>query len=315
MENTVKDIILKHNSFFISSHKSPDGDSIGSQLALAICLKKLGKRFYLYNQDPVPWRFNGFPHIDWIKTSPPSEDDFDVSFFLDTANIRRLGKVIKDIDLKDRYIINIDHHIGNELFGTINIVKPHYSSTSEILFEILNSICEIDKDIATLLYLGICTDTGSFRYPSTTAHTFLTASKLIEIGAEPSNIASMIWFRDKPGRIKLLGDVLKTLEVHNGYTIMYVTKNMMEKNGSNETETEEFCDYGLYIEGIKISVLLKERDKGIVKASLRSKKGTDVNKLADYFGGGGHKNAAGFEVKGNIPDVISAIKEKIKEIE
>ncbi len=312
-KRTVKDIILNNNSFFIASHISPDGDSIGSQLALAVCLRKLGKSFYIYNRDPVPWRFEGFPYIDWIKNSPPSKD-FDVIFFLDTANLKRLGNVIKNIDIKDKFIVNIDHHISNELFGNMNIIKPDYSSTSEILFEILKPICGIDEETAQLLYLGICTDTGSFRYPNTSANTFLISSKLVEIGVSPSTIASMVWFRDRPNRIKLLGDVLKTLEIHNGYTIMYVTREMMEKNDSNEAETEEFCDYGLTIDGIKVSVFLKERDEGMIKVSLRSKKETDVNKLAVYFGGGGHKNAAGFEVKGTIQNVISAIQEKIKEI-
>jgi len=312
-QNTLKDIILKNRSFFISSHMSPDGDSIGSQLALAACLKKLGKKIYLYNQDPVPWRFEEFPYINWIKNSPPS-GDFDVIFFLDTANIRRLGKVVKDIELKDKFIVNIDHHISNELFGTVNIIKPDYSSTSEILYELLKPICKIDKDIARLLYLGICTDTGSFKYPNTHFNTFDVSSKLVKIGVDPSAIASKIWFEDRPNRVRLLGDVLRTLEIHNGYTIMYVTRKMLHKNDSNEAETEEFCDYGLTIKGIKVSVLLKERDKGIIKVSLRSKKGTDVNKLAIYFGGGGHKNAAGFEAKGKLEDVISEIQHRIREV-
>ncbi len=312
-KRTVKDIILKNNSFFISSHISPDGDSIGSQLALALCLEKLKKNFYIYNQDPVPWRFENFPDIKWVKNSAPS-GDFDVIFFLDTANIRRLGTIIKDIELKDKFIVNIDHHISNELFGTVNIIKPDYSSTSEILYELLKPICEIDKDIAQLLYLGICTDTGSFKYPNTRANTFDVSSKLVKIGVDPSAIASRIWFEDRPNRVRLLGDVLRTLEIHNGYTIMYVTRKMLHQNDSNEAETEEFCDYGLTIKGVKVSVLLKERDKGIIKVSLRSKKGTDVNQLAVYFGGGGHKNAAGFEVEGKIEDVISKIQHKIGEI-
>jgi phosphoesterase RecJ-like protein len=307
-------LIKEKESFLITSHIHPDGDAIGCQIAFSMALEEMGKRVYIFNQDPVPWRYQKFSRVNSIKASPPPQHNYEAILILDAANLSRIGKVKDTIQFEGRVVVNIDHHISNEKFGEINIVKPEYSSTAEIIYEILKPLCVISPQMAELLYMGIATDTGAFRYPNTTAHTLRTAAKLIDIGVDPSDVASNIWFSDRPERVKLLGEVLETLKIRDGYAVMFVTMDMLKKYRADEEETEEFVDYGLTIEGIQASIFLKERANRMVKVSLRSKSGTDVNTLAVLFGGGGHSNAAGFIIKGTIEDVMKKIESKIGKI-
>lgn len=304
----VRRIIKKEDDFLITTHINHDGDSIASELALALTLKKLGKRFHIYNYHPVPYRYKNFPYIELATTEPPNFD-YRFIFVLDCALLSRIGDI--DVDFDGKFLINIDHHISNERFGDINIIKP-VSSTSEIIYEIIKDIIEIDKDIATYIYMGISTDTGGFRYPNTTSHSLEVASSMVKLGADPGRIGELVWFSNPERRIKLLGEVLTTLDVKNSIAFIHVTKRMMEKLGADEDDTEEFVDFPLSIEKIKVAVFLKERDGGIIKVSLRAKSGVDVDRIAKEFGGGGHRNASGFEVKGyDMEKIKKIIVEKI----
>lgn len=306
------DIIKKYNKFLIVSHKYPDGDSIGSQIALALGLLKIGKKAYIYNEDPPTDRYSRFKRINLIHTDKKDFDE-EVIFALDSAELDRIGFIKDEIDFT-KPIINIDHHISNKNFGDINIVKPYYSSTAEIIYELLNRLTELDEEIATYLYIGILTDTGSFRYPNTTSHSLRVASKLVNYGVVASQISEFIWFTDPPARIKLLGAVLQNITLHDKFSIMYVTKNMLKNHGANEEDTNEFVDYGLTIKNVKATAMIKEREGGILKVSLRSRNDVSVQELASEYGGGGHKTAAGFTYKGDLKILKKELEEKLERI-
>lgn len=304
--------IKENNKFLILSHRKPDGDSIGSQIALALALKNMNKKVYIYNQDEPPKRYARFEHTEMINTEL---NDFnpEIIFALDSAEPERIGHIWENID-KDKPIINVDHHVSNIGFGDINIVKPDYSSTAEIIYEILTEISEIDEEIATYLYIGILTDTGSFRYPNTTSHSLRVASRLVNYGVLASQVSEFIWFTDPPERIKLLGDVLQSIQLYDKFSIMFVTRDMLKNRGADEEDTEEFVDYGLSIKGIKACAFIKERDKNKLKVSLRAKNGINVQDLASEYGGGGHKTASGFIVRGNIEELKEELAEKLKKL-
>ncbi|MCK4321627.1 bifunctional oligoribonuclease/PAP phosphatase NrnA [candidate division WOR-3 bacterium] len=306
------DIIKKYNKFLIVSHKYPDGDSIGSQIALALGLLKIGKKAYIYNEDPPTDRYSRFKRINLIHTDKKDFDE-EVIFALDSAELNRIGFIKDKIDFT-KPIINIDHHISNKNFGDINIVKPYYSSTAEIIYELLNRLTELDEEIATYLYIGILTDTGSFRYPNTTSHSLRVASKLVNYGVVASQVSEFIWFTDPPVRIKLLGAVLQNITLHDKFSIMYVTKNMLKNHGAKEEDTNEFVDYGLTIKNVKATAMIKEREGGILKVSLRSRNDVSVQELASEYGGGGHKTAAGFTYKGDLKILKKELEEKLERI-
>lgn len=304
--------IKENNKFLIVSHKYPDGDSIGSQIALALGLKKMGKDYFIYNEDPPTDRYSRFKKINLIKTK---KEDFneDITFIIDSASLDRIGNIKDEID-HEKPIINLDHHISNEKFGDINIVKPYYSSTAEIIYELLNKLTEIDKEIATYIYIGILTDTGSFRYPNTTSHSLRVASKLVNYGVVASQVSEFIWFTDPPARIKLLGDVLQNITLHDKFSIMIVTREMLINRGGKEEDTNEFVDYGLTIKNVKATAMIKEREGGILKVSLRSKNDVSVQELAAEYGGGGHKTAAGFTYKGELKVLKKELEDKLEKI-
>lgn len=306
------DIINKHQNFLIVSHRNPDGDSIGSEIALAMALTKMKKKVYIYNSDPVPKRYSKFQKASLVQTKKRKFSE-DVTIFVDCAELDRVGKIKKDIDFS-KPSINIDHHVGNTKFGTVNIIKPDHSSTAEIIYQFIKNEIQMDKEIATYLYIGILTDTGAFRYPNTTSHSLRVASELVGYGVIASQVSEFIWFTDPEARIKLLGDVLRTMSLHDKTSIMCVTREMLEKHGAKEEDTEEFIDYGLSIKEIKTAAIIKERKGGILKVSLRSKNNVPVQELAAKYGGGGHRTASGFTVKRKIGDFKKELKRELEKL-
>jgi len=306
------ELINDNKKFLIVSHKNPDGDSIGSEIALALALIKLNKKVYIYNSDPPPKRYSKFSKASLIQTEKKNFTE-DVTIFVDCAEIGRIGKIKDNIDFS-KPSINIDHHIGNTKFGTVNLIKPDHSSTAEIIYQLIKKEIPMDKEIATYLYIGILTDTGAFRYPNTTSHSLRVASELVAYGVMASQVSEFIWFTDPEARIKLLGDVLRTMNLYDKISIMAVTKEMLEKHGAKEEDTEEFIDYGLAIKGIETAAIIKERENGILKVSLRSKNSIPVQELAAKYGGGGHRTASGFAVKKNVEEFKKELKIELEKL-
>jgi phosphoesterase RecJ-like protein len=306
------ELINNYQNFLIVSHKNPDGDAIGSEIALAMALMKLNKKVYIYNSDPPPKRYSKFPKASLIQTEKKNFKE-DVTIFVDCAEIDRIGKIKKNIDFS-KPLINIDHHIGNSKFGTVNILKPDHSSTAEIIYQLIKNEVPMDKEIATYLYIGILTDTGAFRYPNTTSHSLRVASELVAYGVVASRVSEFIWFTDPEERIKLLGAVLRTMSLYDKISIMYITEEMLKKHGAKEEDTEEFIDYGLSIEGIETAAIIKERKGGILKVSLRSKNNIPVQELASKYGGGGHRTASGFTVKSKMEPFKKELKKELEKL-
>lgn len=308
-------IIEKNGSFLVVSHKDPDGDAIGSSLALYSVLKEMGKEVYVENPTVPPQLYSFLEGRDKIELTSNSKD-VDVVFIVDVAEIDRCG--IKQDYVKDKTVVNIDHHKTNTLFGDINLVKPDAAAAGCILWDIFKeNNFNISKRTATALYTSILTDTGSFRYASTKPKTFRIAADLLERGVEPWFVAYSVYETRKYKTLKLLGLVLNTLEVyHNGkLAIEYVTLDMFEKTGTSSESTEGFVNFARSVKGAEVGILLREDAPNIFKISMRSKDKIDVASVAEAFEGGGHEHAAGGQVRGTLKEAKQRVVEAFSFLE
>ena len=311
MEARIIEEIKRNKTFLIASHLNPEGDAIGSALALAISLNNIGKKVTVFNQDIIPRNLQFLPMSAEITHEINGALSFDVAFVLDCGDLDRVGKEIDKIK-KIRKIINVDHHITNSRFGDIRLVDSRSSSTAEIIYALLKDIpIEITYEIALNIYTAVLTDTGAFCNSNTTEGAFHIAREMIRIGVNPSNVAEKIYQEMPVSRLKLLGLVLNTLEILDNGRIASVvaTLSMFKKTGATPELTEDIVNYPRSILGVKVAVLFKEVSKNYYKISFRSKKDTDVADIAREFGGGGHTNASG----GNIKGSLSEVKEKVFE--
>lgn len=297
-------LIKSNDNFAIASHTSPDGDSIGAMLALYTILSSLGKKVDVFVEDTPPYKYSFLPKFEELKICNNS-GEYSCLFVLDCGDKERLGKCEDLIDRAKR-VINIDHHISNNMFGHLNIVDPNASSTGELIYQILKlNGFEISKDIAACLYTSIITDTGGLKYSNTTSVTLSIVGDLINTGIDFSEISSFIYNRRSISQIKLMSMVTQTLEMHmdNKVSMLTLTRNMLDECSANDEEAEEFINIARDIDGVQVAVFIKEKDQLIYKISLRSKKLVDVRKVAEEFGGGGHIRAAGCTIEGNINEI------------
>lgn len=308
MENQLKKLmndaiqmINKYNNIYICSHVQPDGDNIGSTLALAMAIKKLKKNVSIIKVDDIPSDYIFLPHIDMFEEQEYN-DSVDLFISLDSSDLIRLGAG-KKFALKAKNIINIDHHITNENFGDINIVSPSSGSTGEIIYRFIKDMkVDIDKDMATCLYTAISTDTGRFMYSNTTYETHLIASELLKIGIDINNININLYQSRTIERTRLFLEALNNLELisENRIALVAVTQDMLQNCNAKMEDTEGIVSFIRNIDSIEVACMLKEMSKEEVKVSLRSKKHVDVSKISIKFGGGGHAKAAGCTLYENI---------------
>ncbi len=312
-DGVIKDILEAVNSngsFFITSHAGPDGDSVGSQLALASFLKRLGKSVCVANVDKVPLVYRFLAGWEEIRVTSNVEDDFDAAFFLDCSCLSRTENII-DVSKHVKILVDIDHHMDNEFFGKINYIEKNASSASELVYNIImGSSLELNKDEAQCLYVGMLTDTGKFQETNTSAESHLIAADLIKRGVSVPGVTDRVYRSLGFNQVKLLGKVLETLEVTADKRVasLVVNQEMFKATGTNRENTEGLVDYARNLKGVEVGILFREiQGSGQYKVSLRSKNRTDVNRIAKTFNGGGHRNAAGCTVKGSIAEV----KEKV----
>ena len=307
MIEKIGEILKEKKSFLVVSHKDPDGDAIGSSLAMYNVLKELGKIVFIENPTTPPRLYSFLENYDKIQIVG-NDKDVEVVIALDAADLGRCG--IEKSYAENKIFINIDHHETNTKFGDINLINPAASAVGCILWEIFtkNSI-KISKNTADCLYTSILTDTGSFRYLSTTPKTFRIAAYLLEKGVNPWFISYNIYESRELSTLKLLGLTLNTLEVfhNNKLSIVYISQDMFKKTHTKAESSEGFVNFARGVRGAEVAVLIREDVPDKCKVSMRSKDKVDVSSIAISFGGGGHKNAAGFEIEGSIPNV----KEKI----
>ena len=313
---SIIDMINRHMFFLITSHVRLDGDALGSELALYHMLLDAGKKVVIYNQDETPANYCFLPGTDAIVHKLPVLEKYDMVFVLDCSELDRIGDESSHIGSMER-IVNIDHHISNDKFGTIVYTDNQASSTAELIYRLMlkmNNV--ITKDIATNLYAAILTDTGGFCYGNTKKDTLIAAGNLIERGADPQWISENIYESNSPAKIRLLTKVLETLafdwDRKVGY--MVVLQSDIERAGAREEHTEGFVNIPRSIEGVAVSILFTELSEHQYKLSLRSKGKVNVERVASAFGGGGHINAAACYINGHFKTALHQVLNTIKDL-
>ena len=301
----VRMALLEGERFLITSHRNPDGDAVGSCLALAAGLTELGKSCVVAHSDGVPMNLAWLPLADQVQMATEADHGCDTVVLLDCGAIDRTG--LSDAALHaGRALINIDHHPGNSLFGTANLVDTGACATAELVYQVLQSLpAPIGYGAATAIYTGILTDTGCFRFSNTSARAFHIAAEMLANGVDPSWVAQMVYDQQPIGRLRLLSLVLQTLELspRDEAAAALVTQEMFHRTHTGVEDVEGFVNHTRSLCGVEVGLLLREEAPGRYRVALRSQGRVDVSAIARLYGGGGHHNAAGATVDGE-PDTI-----------
>ncbi len=283
----------------VVSHSSPDGDSIGSLLALGLSLSVLNKDLTFYNESQIPAVYRFLPHTDRIVQQIDNVGIYDTAVVLDCADMERIGNMAPRVALIPA-IINIDHHVTNSGFGHFCLIDTEACATAEIVWRLITAMnIPIDTAIATCIYTGILTDTGSFRFSNTNQTTFEICRQMTELGVSPYQVAQHVYGTYSMGRIRLLNRALDSIEISKDgkISLMTLTNNMLEETGTHPEDIDGFINYAKRIEDVKVAVLIQENGNGRQHVSLRSDGSVDVADIASSFGGGGHRTAAGFSIE------------------
>jgi phosphoesterase RecJ-like protein len=307
----IVDALRTRQRFVLSSHSRPDGDSIGSQLAMAYALRALGKEVAVVNSDPAPGPLMAFPGVQAITIADHAEAGFDAAIIMECGDLARTG--VKGLDRF--FVINIDHHPGNTGFGQINWFDPRAAACGEMVFDLVRGLgVPLTREIATHIYLAILTDTGSFHYSNISPRTFDICRETIEAGVDPVSIARNVYDSNNMGRLKLFGSVLSAMQIDAGgrIAIVYLDHEMARAAGGTYDDTEGLINLPLTVKEIQTVVFFKQVEGDAYRVSLRSKDDIDIGAIAKEFGGGGHKNAAGCTVTGAIDALQKLFIEKLE---
>ncbi len=288
-------VLKKSSRTALIAHITPDGDTIGSCLALARCLQKLGKNVTLYCQDPPPDMFYFLAGIDLFRKPVAKFNPYDIVVTLDCSDVDRLGDCAYLLE-GAACTINIDHHITNTRYANINIVDSKAAATAEIVFHLIRNLTgDLDLAICEALYTAIVTDTGGFGFSNTTPNTHRISAELLEYGLDVDRLTTLIYRSNPVEKIKLSAKVLNTLELHfrNKVAFLTVTQSMVNETGADDNGTDGIINFAIDIIGIECAALFKELSGNRTKVSFRTKAMVDASTVASMFGGGGHKRAAG----------------------
>lgn len=298
----------------VISHINPDGDSLGSSMALGLALKKICGDVDIFVNGEIPERYKFLPQINRAKLyDEESDKKYDYCFVLDCGDETRLGYSEKLLS-QSKTIINIDHHVSNNMFGHINIVDNQASSACEIVYRLIKDFFFMDDiEISTCIYTGISTDTGNFVYDNTSAKTHKIASKLLKTGIDIQEISYHLYQSKSLRSVKFLGYVLNNLETSYDGRVVIITipLTLLQQYSVSDDEVEGVINYARDIKGVEVAVLIKELGVNKVKLGFRSKTEVDVSKLAMEFGGGGHKKASGATVYNSLEEVKNSLEEKL----
>ncbi len=307
--------ILNSEDIYIASHVQPDGDNLGSILALGIALKSINKKVYILKTDKIPSDYLFLPLVESIQTFSEMEK-IDLFISLDVSDKNRLGKNAYLID-KAITSINIDHHISNNNFCDINIVDSGASATGELVYRIIKKMnIVIDKNIATCIYTAISSDTGSFMYDNTSYKTHEIISELIKIGIDKSNININLYQNRSIERTMLFINAIGTIEFYfdNKVALVKVTQKMLEDSAANMDDTEGIVSFIREIASVEVAILIKEFNDKEMKVSMRSKRTVDVATICANLGGGGHVRAAGVTIYSSIEHAKELILNEVKKV-
>ncbi|HKK00556.1 MAG TPA: DHH family phosphoesterase [Desulfuromonadales bacterium] len=306
IKKILKSIDESHR-FLVVSHENPDGDALGSTLALANALREMDKEVVALNCDGVPAAFDFLPGAATVVRALEGEAPFDVGFVLDAGELRRAGPGVREMC---RVLVNIDHHPYSEEFGKIHYVDVAASATGALIHRILSAKEHpISLDVAACIYTAVLSDTGSFRYSNANPEAFRIAASMVECGVDPWEIASGLYESQAETRLRLLALALATLTVSASGQIasVSVTEEMMRQAGAGPEHTDGFVNYPRSIRGVEVGLFFREVADGRFKVGFRSKGRIDVGALARAFGGGGHHNAAGALVEGSLEKVREVV--------
>ncbi len=290
--------------FLVTSHVHPDGDAIGSSLAQARILASLGKHAVVWSHDPIPALYQplyGSEQVHVGEGPPPGfPESFDAAVVLECPSLDRCGH--PDAIQALPVVLNIDHHLGNEQYGAVNWVDTDAAAVSILVHRIADAMgAAVAPETATLLYLALVTDTGGFRFANTTAETFDSAAAMLRAGASPETVSRWLYESQPEAAVRLISETLATLERHHGGRVAtaWLTRDMLERANAQDGDSEGLIDYPRSIAGVEAVAMFRELEDKHFKVSLRSRGKTDVQAIAQRFGGGGHPNAAGFGFAGH----------------
>ena len=307
----IVDAIRSRRRFVLSSHSRPDGDSIGSQLAMAYALRAIGKTVTVVNADAAPPPLMAFPGVPAITIADHVEGEYDAAIVMECGDLARTG--VKGLDRF--FVINIDHHPGNTGYGQIQWFDPRAAACGEMVFDLVKALgVPLTLEIATHIYLAILTDTGSFHYSNITPRTFEMCRETIEAGVDPVLVARNVYDSNNMGRLKLFGSVLSAMQIDQSgrIAIVYLDHDMAREAGGTYEDTEGLINLPLTVKEIEAVVFFKQIEGEVYRVSMRSKGEIDIGAVAKEFGGGGHKNAAGCTATGGIDTLQKLFVEKIE---
>lgn len=295
----VLNIIHRHRKFLLASHHNPDADALSSVLAMAMFLKSLGKHVSVLNEDACPEWLKFLPKTSLLKKATDVKKlDYEAAIVLDCGDLARVGGVKKFLQ-EGKPLVNIDHHVTNDSFGTVNVVDPKASSTCEMVFDLLKEAkYKLNKDAAILLYSGIMTDTGSFRYENTSVHSHAVAAELMTFKFSATQMYDRLYIGIPVADMKMFTDVIHNAQLLDGNKVFCVSlsKKTVDKFSKSFDLKEKLFTFLRSIEGIEVVVILTELNPKEVRINLRSQNSFDVSALAQQFDGGGHKKAAGCKI-------------------
>ena len=306
MLSQVVELIEAKNRFAITAHLRPDGDSLGSSLGLYWLLRALDKDVEVIMRDPVPHTYRNLPGARDVRVTPTADDSYDGVFVIECSDVARPGL----LNLEKQFVVNIDHHATTEHFGKINWIDSTAAACGEMIYNLAKALgVRVTREIAECCYTALITDTGSFHYSNTTERTFKVASELLRTGVKPAKTAEAVFASYPWSRIQLMGAVLSTArrDSTGHVALLRHSMEMQHSAAASDEDADGFVNYPLTVGEVESVAMLKECEPGVYRTSLRSKGEVNVAKVAELFGGGGHRNAAGCTLRGTWEEVEEKI--------
>src|ERR1700689_1500331 len=304
MLNEVLKHIEERDRFLFASHAGPGGGAVGSALACCQVLRSMGKEADVVLHDGVPRIYQPLPFADTVVRAVRVNGNYDAAIILECDSIQRTRLE----GLENRFLISIDHHVSGRPFADVNWIDPKAVATAEMVYRLAREAgVKISPEIATCLYTAVLTDTGSFMFEGTNAHTFALARELVLAGGDAAHCARNVYFGHSTAKMRLLGAALSNLHREGSLAWIWVTRDQMERFGAKEEDCEGLVNYALSIQDVEVAVFFRELPDGRYRASLRSKGQLNVASVAQAFGGGGHKCASGCSLDGPLAAAVELV--------
>lgn len=303
------EVIAKNRDFVLTTHVNPDGDGLGCESALCLALTSMGKQVTVVNADPVPDLYHFLPAGEDFLTASPHPRKHEVAILLECPDVQRTGGALQ-LPGGAKHVINIDHHVYNTRYGTINLVDPTAAAAGEQIWDLVSALdCPRDQRMAIGIYTAIATDTGHFKYAGVTPRTHRVIAELLELGVQPGYMNEQLYERTPAEALHLLAQALCGVRYNARRNVgwFHITQAMLAECRARANQTENFVNYVRAVDGVEVAVFFMETESGKIKVSLRSRGNVDVSTIAMQFGGGGHQRAAGALLPGPMADVQSRI--------